>query len=275
LKPGQRPFQQAAWFYAEYRYRPGDALFRLLATHLGWTDSDRILDLGAGPAHVSLRLAPFAGEVVALEPEEAMLNEGRRRAETAGADNLSFVLGGSADLGELSPMFGEFTGVVISQAFHWMANQDRVLRDLDKIVDRERGAVALVGYVNEPDYNRIWVDREPWNQVEAILHNYLADTPEGPSPAGRHDPFPDILARSAFSLIELLSYEHEVLVSPSIEAAIGVNYSMSNVLDRLGDKRAAFETDVRAALAGADTSPVTLRLTDSALVGRRRRSPDA
>jgi hypothetical protein len=149
------------------------------------------------------------------------------------------------------------------------------LRDLDKIVDRERGAVALVGYVKEPDYNRIWVDREPWNQVEAILCNYLADPPEGLSPAGRHGPFPDILAGSAFSRIELLSYEHEVLVSPSIEAAIGVNYSMSNVLDRLGDKRAAFETAVRAALAGADTSPVTLRLTDSALVGRRRRSPDA
>ena len=107
-----------------------------------------------------------------------MLNEGRRRAEATQARNLSLILGGSDDLEELSPMLGEFTGVVISQAFHWMANQDRVLRDLDKIVDRKRGAVALVGY------------------------------------------------------------EHEALVYPSIEAAIGVHYSMSNVLDRLGDKRA-------------------------------------
>jgi SAM-dependent methyltransferase len=274
LKPGQRPFQQAAWFYAEYRYRPSQAFFGLLATHLGWTDVDRILDLGAGPAHVSLRLAPFTGEVAALEPEEAMLNEGRRRAEAAGADNLSFVLGGSDDLDELSPTLGEFTAVVISQAFHWMANQDRVLRDLDKIVDRKRGAVALVGYVNEPNYNRIWIDREPWNQVEAILNERLADAPEGPSPAGRHDPYPQILARSAFSRIELLAWEHDVLISPSIEAAIGVNYSMSNVLDRLGDKRAAFETEVRAALADADTSPLTLRVTDSALLGRRQQSPD-
>jgi SAM-dependent methyltransferase len=275
LTPGQRPYQQAAWFYAEYRYRPGDAFLRILATHLGWTGSDRILDLGAGPAHVSLRLAPFVGEIVGLEPDEAMLDEGRRRAEAAQTRNVSLVLGGSDDLEELSPMLGELTGVVISQAFHWMADQDRVLRDLDKIVDHKRGAVALVGYVNEPDFNRVWVNRAPWNQVEEILHEHLAGTPEGPGPAGRHAPFPDLLARSAFSLIELLTYEHETLVYPSIEAAIGVQYSMSNVLDRLGDRRAAFESDVRAALTGADTSPLTLRFTDSALVGRRRRSPDS
>jgi hypothetical protein len=27
LKPGQRPYRQAAWFYAEHRYRPGEAFF--------------------------------------------------------------------------------------------------------------------------------------------------------------------------------------------------------------------------------------------------------
>jgi len=51
-----------------------------------------------------------------------------------------------------------------------------------------------------------------------------------------------------------------------------VTIDRADVLNRLGEKRAAFETDVRSALAGADTSPLTLRLTDSALVGRRPRS---
>lgn len=32
----------------------------------------------------------------------------------------------------------------------------------------------------------------------------------------------------------------------------------------------AFETDVRAALQDADTTPVSIRLVDSALIGRRR-----
>jgi hypothetical protein len=159
--------------------------------------------------------------------------------------------------------------VTISQAFHWMADQDAVLRALDGLLDRERGAVALVGYVNEPDYNLIWLNRPPWNAVEAIRRRHLADVPEGPNPAGRHDPFPEILKRSAFSRVELLTPDYEFVIQPSIDAAIGVHYSLSNVLARLGERRAAFEADVRAALADADTSPLSFRLTDSALIGHR------
>src|SRR5437764_9812085 len=152
LRSDQRPFRQAAWFYAECRYRPTEAFVRLLAAHLGWSASDRVLDLGAGPAHVSLRVAPFVGEVVVMDPEEAMIDEGRRRAAWAAADNLSFVVGGSDDLTRLAGDLGEFAAVVISQAFHWMADQDAVLHALDPLLDRERGSVVLVGYVKNPDY---------------------------------------------------------------------------------------------------------------------------
>jgi SAM-dependent methyltransferase len=272
LAPGQRPFRDAAWFYAEYRYRPSEAFVRLLAAHLGWSASDRVLDLGAGPAHVSLRLAPFLGEVVVMDPEEAMIDEGRRRAAAAGADNLSFVVGGSDDLTRLTGDLGQFAAVVISQAFHWMADQDAVLRAIDPLLDRKRGSVALVGYVKDPDYNRAWLDRPPWDMVEEILRRHLVDAPEGPSPAGRHDPFPDILARSAFSRVELLAHEYDAVVHPSIDAAVGIEYSLGNRLDRLGERRAAFESDVRAALVDADTVPLTVRLTDSALIGRRPES---
>jgi SAM-dependent methyltransferase len=273
LEPGQRPFQEAAWFYAEYRYRPSETFARLLATHLGWTSSDRVLDLGAGPAHVSLRLAPFVGEVVVMDPEEEMIEEGRRRAAAAGADNLTFVLGGSDDLPRLSAALGELSAVVISQALHWMADQDAVLRSLDALLDQERGAVALVGYVNDPDYNRAWVglDRPPWEGIERVLKSHLAGVSGGPHPAGRHDPFPDILGRSAFARTELLTYEYETRVEPSLDAAIGFLYSLSNVLALLGERRGAFETDARAALAGVETSPFRARFTDSALIGRRVR----
>ena len=269
LKPGERPFRDAAWFYSEYRYRPSAAFVRLLAGHLAWSSSDRVLDLGAGPAHVSLRLAPFVGEVVVMDPERAMIEEGKRRAAAAEIDNLVFIVGGSDDLAGVSPDLGEFAAVTISQAFHWMADQDAVLRALDNLLDRERGAVALVGYVKDPDYNLVWLNRPPWNTVEAIRRRHLADVPEGPSPAGRHDPFPEILARSAFSRIELLTYEYEAVVHPSADAAIGFQYSLGNLLTRLGERRVAFEADVRAALANADISPLSVRLVDSALIGHR------
>ena len=269
LEPGQRPFRGAAWFYSEYRYRPSEEFARLLAAHLGWSQDDRLLDLGAGPAHLSMLLAPYVKEVVAMEPEEDMLDEGRARAAAAGIDALSSVLGGSDDLPRLKSSLGEFVAVVISQAFHWMRDQDSVLRSLDEMLDPRRGAVALVGYVKEPDYNRVGFDREPWNSVETILQRHLAGVPERPSPRGRHDPFPEILRRSAFSRVELLSYEHEIEVRPSIDAAIGVLYSLGNTLARLGDRRTAFEAEVREALADADTTPLSVRVVDSALIGRR------
>jgi SAM-dependent methyltransferase len=264
LKADERPYREAATFYAEYRYRPSEAFVRLLATHLGWSRSDRVLDLGAGPAHVSLLYARFAGEVVVMDPEPDMIEEGRRRA--AGLDNVSFVVGGSDDL---SAELGELTTVTVSHAFHWMADQDWVLRALDEVVDRERGAVAIVGYVKDPGADAAWLDRPPWNVVGSILREHVADVPEGPNPRGRHHPFPDILARSAFPRVELLIYEHERTIQPSVDAAIGFQYTLSNVLARLGDRRAAFEADVRAALADADTSPFTVRVVDSALIGRR------
>ncbi len=166
---------------------------RLLAGRLGWSCSDRVLDLGAGPAHVSLRLAPFLGEVVVMDPEEAMIEEGRRRAAAAEIDNLSFIVGSSDDLTRLSPDLGEFAAVTISQAFHWMADQDAVLGALDDLLDRERGAVALVGYVKDPDYNLVWLNRPPWNTIETIRRRHLAGVPGWPTPAGRHDSFPEIL----------------------------------------------------------------------------------
>jgi SAM-dependent methyltransferase len=218
--------------------------------------------------------ARYVKEVVVMEPEEDMLDEGRERAAAAGIDNLSFVLGGSDDLPRLESSLGEFAAVVISQAFHWMRDQDSVLRSLDGMLDGRHGAVALIGYVNEPDYNRVRLDREPWSRIEAILDRHLADVPEGPSPRGRHDPFPEILGRSAFPRVELLSYEHEMEVRPSIDAAIGALYSLSNTLARLGERRPAFEAEVREALADADTTPFAVRVVDSALIGRRRQ-PDS
>ena len=75
--------------------------------------------------------------------------------------------------------------------------------------------------MNEPDHNRVAValDREPWAEVERIFRRHVDGG--GPRPAGRHDPFPEILGRSAFSRTELLTYEYELVIQPSVDAAIG------------------------------------------------------
>lgn len=270
-----RPYQGTAYFYAENRDRPSVAFVDALAEVLSWSDSDRVLDLGTGPGQIALPLAARLGEVVAADPEEDMLAEGRRRAEEQGIGNVTFVQASSDDLSALGDARGQFRAVTIGSAFHWMRDQDRVLRDLDPFLNPLHGAVAIVGWdvsgpvVNTGSDHRPWRDREPWFLVRDILDRHLAGTPEGPHPAGRHDPFEEILARSPFSDISLLRWEYEREVRPSVAAAIGNLYSVSNVLRRLGDRREAFETEARAALEGAPTEAIRERVVDSALIGTR------
>lgn len=78
---GTRPYAGAALYYAEYRQLVS-AEFMPLATRLGWTRAERVLDLGAGPGQLALLAAPLVADVVAIEPEPDMLAEGQGRALT-------------------------------------------------------------------------------------------------------------------------------------------------------------------------------------------------
>jgi SAM-dependent methyltransferase len=230
----------------------------VLARELGWTARDRVLDLGAGPAHVSVRLARHVREVVVMDPEPAMIEEGRRRAADAGVSNLLFVIGGSDELDLVS---GRFAAVAMGQSFHWMGDQDRVLEQLAGVTD----VVVILSYVKAVDANEAWLSRPPWNSVAEIVARHANPAP----PRRSHDPFPEIFARSPFSRVDVLTHEHDDEARPSVDAAIGLQYSLGYMLARLGERRAAFEAEVRAALAGADTTPFEVRVVDGALIARK------
>src|SRR5262245_63032926 len=117
---GTRPYAGAGWYYAEYRDRVSIELITLLAEQLGWSTRDRVLDLGAGPGQLSLLIAPFVAEVVAIEPEPDMLAEGERRARMADIGNVRFVTGSSDDLPAVRSCLGLFRAALMVPAFHWM-----------------------------------------------------------------------------------------------------------------------------------------------------------
>ncbi len=264
---GTRPYAGVGWYYAEYRDRISVELVKLLAEKLGWQATDRVVDLGAGPGQLALLVAPLVAEVVAIEPEPDMLAEGERRAAALGVNNIQFVRASSDDLPTLRSSLGRFRTALMGQSFHWMLDRDRVISDLSAMIDETNGSVAFVRPL------RITTP-EPLEQaqkvVQEILQRYLADTPAKPHPHGRHDPFEDILARSAFPHVELFEYEYQKQIHPTLESLVGVEYTMSHVLARLGDRRAAFEQEVRAALGDlTKLDGIWVTMHDEALIGRR------
>src|SRR5215475_1794099 len=264
---GTRPYAGAGWYYAEYRDRVSAELITLLAEQLGWSKRDRVLDVGARPGQLSLLVAPFVAEVVAIEPEPDMLAEGERRATMADIGNVRFVAGSSDDLPALRSPLGQFRAALMGQSFHWMVDKDRVLEYLSAMIDEDDGAVAFVTprRVSIPDELRAAQD-----VAREILERHLVYVPPGPHPNGRHDPFEEILRRSPFPRIERIERIYETRTRPTIESILGYEYSISHVLTRLGDNRGAFEHEARAALSRVKSvGEVSVMRRDEALIGRR------
>jgi SAM-dependent methyltransferase len=262
-----RPYAGAGWLYAEYRDRVSAESIAILAEQLGWSTGDRVLDLGSGPGQLSLLVAPLVTEVVAIEPEPDMLREGEKRAQAAGVGNVKFVAGSSDDLPRLRMSMGVFRAALMGQSFHWMVEKGRVLENLGVMIDQTDGAVAFVAprRISIPEELRMAQEI-----VQEILERYLANTAPGPHPMGRHEPFEEILSRSPFPRVEMIERRYEMWLRPTIKSLIGAEYTISHVLTRLGESRAAFEREVQSSLKWFEEGrEFSVMCRDEALIGRR------
>ncbi len=91
---------------AHYRYgRPpySPQLEAVLGEELELDGSGRLLDGGCGPGILTVRLAHLFEEAVGLDPDAAMLAEGRRVADERGIANIRWVHAVAEDLPEAAP----------------------------------------------------------------------------------------------------------------------------------------------------------------------------
>ncbi len=233
-------FRTAAAHYRAGRTAYPPLLIRHVAEHVGVGPGHRVLDLGCGPGALAIGFSYFAGAVVAIDPEPAMLREAEGAAAGL-APQITFREGSSYDL---APALGRFRLVVIGRAFHWM-DRAETLRRLDAIIE-PGGAVALFDDSHPDVPQNAW--RERWR---ALTDRYAGGDPvhDRRRVKGawvRHPPF---LLASAFSRIERLAVLGRRMATT--QSLIDRAMSMSSTSRaRLGEARAdALAAELRALLA--------------------------
>ncbi|MEO3756070.1 class I SAM-dependent methyltransferase [Streptomyces sp. B6B3] len=234
-------FASTAPYYA--RFRPGyhPALYELLAERFGLDGTQRILDLGTGTGTLALPLAAHAAEVIAVDPEPGMLDEGRKLTAERGITNVDWRMGDSTALPALH--IGPVLLTVMGASFHWM-NRHQVLRDLDQII-QPTGAVVLASGGAPGD-----LKPAPWLDVVAeVRTRYLGPERRAGSstythPSERHQ---DVLANSPFPHIETTHWDRTL--TRDVDQVVGYVFSLSySSPAQLGDAKDAFERDLRTAL---------------------------
>lgn len=230
-----------------------------VARWLGVSQGDRVLDLGCGPGFLAISFAELGCEVSGLDPDVAMLAAARKLAAEKGVA-CEFREGSSYDL---SPAFGRFKLVTMGRSFHWMDRQ-ATLAALDGMIEAD-GAVALFGDHHPRCRQNGWLAALD----EIRLKFELAEEFRKLQRAGEVDRHEIPLLASAFSCLESLSVTE--LRPLGIDGAVERALSFSNCAPhKLGDRRPAFEAELRAALAPfAPDGQLTELVEFIGLIGRR------
>jgi ubiquinone/menaquinone biosynthesis C-methylase UbiE len=233
-----RRFRDTVEAYQKYRLDYPPRLIARLIALAGLKAGDAVLDLGCGPGNLALAFARAGMAVTAMDPEPQML---AAAGAAAGAEGLAvqFRAGGSADLQDGD---GPFRLAVIGRAFHWM-DRAATLAALDRILLPD-GGVALFHDAHPPVAENDWFRilgkvREKYGRAQMA---HLRERGEGGH--RRYEPY---LFASAFTRLDGLSVTLRLPLSE--DAIIGRAFSTSVCSQQaLGNRAAAFETELRAAL---------------------------
>ena len=263
-KPTWNPdnvFAGTARYYARYRPAYPDEVITLLRYKFRLNKDTRVLDLGCGTGQIALKLAPCVSEIIALDPQEEMLREGKAAAASLNISNITWLKGESGNLPHLTAQVGDIHLTVIARAFHWM-DREQTLKDLFKIT-LPGGGVAVISDSGPMDGAML-----PWKEVilQTVKKWLGAERKAGTEGTYSHPKkrFEAFFKESEFFNYESISFQLER--NWTLDEIIGYVYSSSLASSPvLGDKKDPFEAELRGRLkeiepAGQFPEPVTINV---------------
>jgi SAM-dependent methyltransferase len=253
---GVPPYDPSIYLGAAAHYRSGRPAYSpqleaVLTREAGLDGTGRLLDAGCGPGVLTIRLAPFFAQAVGLDPDAAMLAEGRRAAGEEGVANIRWVRGLAEDLPAVAP--GPYRLVTFGLSFHW-TDEQQVAETVYDLLE-PGGTLALIAHTvtGRPRPPDPGVPPIPHDEITALVARYLGSTHRAGQGTARKRThrFEDVLARTRFGVPRQLFVPGLPDLLRDSDSVLSGYLSMSFSAPHLfGDRLDDFAAEVRALLAG-------------------------
>jgi len=243
-------FAGSAAYYVRGRVAYPAALADGLAAELGLDGSGRLLDIGCGPGSLTLRLADRFTASIGVDADPGMLGEADRLAAEAGVGNVRWLHLRAEDL---PAGLGRFRVISFAQSFHWM---DRALVAATTHGMLDDGGACV--HVHAETHQGVETDADlpypaaPRSGVADLVRRYLGPVRRagrGYLPNGTGGGEEDFYRAAGFTGPQRLTVPGRVITRTAEEVVAAVFSLSSSTPHLLGDRRAAFETDLRDLLA--------------------------
>ena len=240
---------------AAVHYRPGRPAYspqleNVLAEELNLDGTGRLLDGGCGPGILTVRLAHLFEEAIGLDPDAAMLAEGRRAAAERGITNIRWVEALAEDLPAAAP--GPYRLVTFGSSFHW-TDEARVAEAVYDML-APAGALAMIVHTvkGRPTPSSPGPPPIPHAEIKALVEKYLGPAQragQGLTPVRTHR-FEDVLVRTRFGKPRAIFVPGIPDLVRDSESVLSGYFSFSSSAPHLfGDRVEDFAREVRELLA--------------------------
>jgi len=242
----------SAAYYARGRISYPSALADALATELGLDGSGRLLDVGCGPGSLTLLLAGLFEEAVGLDADADMIEEADRLASTSGIGHVRWR---HLRAEELPADLDTFRLVTFAQSFHWM-DRPRVAAAVRGMLAAGAACAHLHATTHQgvEDEAALPHPRPPHAAIADLVRTYLGPVRRagrGSLAQGTASGESEIYRAAGFTGPRRITVPGRVVTRTTDDVVAGVFSLSSSTPHLFGDRRAAFEADLRALLGDA------------------------
>jgi ubiquinone/menaquinone biosynthesis C-methylase UbiE len=243
-------FEGTAEYYSAGRPPYSEHLADTMKQELSLVAAGQLLDVGCGPGVLELEFSPLFHEVVALDPESGMLQEGERRCMLAGVRNVRWIQGTAEEVSSLG--VGPCQVVTFGQSFHRV----RQLEVVDSVYELLEPGGFLVLISNQVD-GRVRPEGTgypdiPHDEIRELIISFLGESTRhylATWSDGMPARFEDTLAQTRFGRSRTVYAPGRPDLVRDVDALVANYFSMSYSAPRLfEERREEFEFDLRRLL---------------------------